>query len=141
MEAACRRASEIGAPSRKCVEMILKNGQERIHSTEEPAATPVFHENMRGGSYFGRGEQEADPTTSRITIAQSPTTKQSEPSCPGVATSQCKLSFDDSTLLMNAPTQAHDPQEQEGFDQREDPRQDLDLVAPNLRRKSYRYTN
>ncbi len=57
MEAACRRALEIGAPTRKCVEAILKNGLEKIAASQEPTTKPVVHENIRGGSYYDRGEQ------------------------------------------------------------------------------------
>lgn len=141
MEAACRRALEIGAPSRRSVEMILKNGLERIHSTDEPATTPVLHENIRGGSYFDRGEETACPETSEIAIIQSPTTMQSGPSSHDAASSQCKLPFDDSTPLPDAPAQADDLQGQEEFDHQKEPTKGLDIVTSGLGRNRHRYTN
>lgn len=62
-EAACRKALEIGAPSRRTVEMILKNGLEKSSPGEEPEGPPVRHENIRGGSYFDRGEEDAESRT------------------------------------------------------------------------------
>jgi hypothetical protein len=141
MEAACRRALEIGAPSRRSVEMILKNGLERIHSTDEPAATPVLHENIRGGSYFDRGEQDASSETSEIAIVQSPTTMQSGPSSHDAASSQCKLPFDDSAPLLDAPARPDDLQDPEGFDHQKEPTKGLDIATPGLGRNRHRYTN
>jgi transposase len=67
-EAACRKALDIGAPSRRTVEMILKNGLERDGASDEPAAKPVVHENIRGGTYFDRSEQ--NPETGKVGAQQ-----------------------------------------------------------------------
>jgi len=58
-EAACRRALQIGAPTRKCVEMILKNGVENIDTPQEPTSKPIIHENIRGGHYYDTEEQHS----------------------------------------------------------------------------------
>ncbi len=51
-EAACTRAIEIGSPSRKSVEMILKRGLDRV-AADASAPTPLgHHENIRGGDYY-----------------------------------------------------------------------------------------
>jgi transposase len=93
MEAACRRALEIGAPTRKCVEMILKNGVEGIHQSQEPTARRVLHENIRGGSYYDRREQD-DPDRGKVTTGTSPPTRQSDsPSC-SVDSPQYDLPFE-----------------------------------------------
>ena len=93
MEAACRRALEIGAPTRKCVEMILKNGVEGIHRTQEPTAKPVVHENIRGGSYYDRGEQD-DPDKGPVGTGTGPTTRQSDSPSRGVDSPQYDLPFE-----------------------------------------------
>lgn len=53
LEAACRRALEIGASSYRSVESILKNGLER---TDLPCTSPVLptvkHPNVRGSAHF-----------------------------------------------------------------------------------------
>lgn len=53
MEAACSRAIEIGSPSRKSVEMILKRGIDRLpmESTSSEGRLPI-HENIRGADYY-----------------------------------------------------------------------------------------
>jgi transposase len=66
MENACRRALEIGATSRKSVEAILKNGLDRIITSDESIAPPVVHENIRGGAYFDR-EDMGSSTCSNMT--------------------------------------------------------------------------
>lgn len=58
VEAACRRALHIGAPSRKTVQMILKRGLDAIPLDDEPTVEPaiVDHGNVRGGDYYDRKE-------------------------------------------------------------------------------------
>lgn len=56
-EAACKRALEIGAPTRKSVEAILKRGLDRARADGEPIPNIVVHENIRGGEYFDKEEQ------------------------------------------------------------------------------------
>jgi transposase len=56
-EAACHRALEIGAPTRKSVEAILKRGLDRAPLADEPVPNFVVHENIRGGDYFDKEEQ------------------------------------------------------------------------------------
>lgn len=53
LEAACRRALEIGAISYRSVESILKNGLDRkdLSRSAKPSAT-VKHPNVRGADYF-----------------------------------------------------------------------------------------
>lgn len=93
MEAACRRALEIGSPTRKCVEMILKNGVEGIHRAQEPTAKPVVHENIRGGSYYDRKEQDASEERSCPTVANT-TTRQPDSLSHGTDSSQYELPFE-----------------------------------------------
>jgi transposase len=53
LEAACRRALEIGAISYRSVESILKNGLDRKDlPRDSPAPPTVKHPNVRGGDYF-----------------------------------------------------------------------------------------
>jgi transposase len=59
LEAACARALAIGSPTYKTVGSILKNGLDKMKRAEEVEAKPVVHENIRGGAYFDREEQEA----------------------------------------------------------------------------------
>ena len=90
-EAACRRALQIGAPSRRTVEMILKNGLEHDGASDEPAAKPVVHENIRGGDYFDRREQNAETEGTRARTSAPP---GSPPSHSAQATTlQCNLPF------------------------------------------------
>jgi len=51
-EAACARAIEIGSPSRKSVEMILKRGLDRVARDSSTAPAIGHHENIRGGDYY-----------------------------------------------------------------------------------------
>ena len=62
-EAACARALAIGNPTRKSVEAILKRGLDRVPLAEESAVneTPAAHENIRGGDYFDKKEEQDDP--------------------------------------------------------------------------------
>jgi hypothetical protein len=59
VEAACRRALAIGAPTRKSVLAILASGLDQLPL---PAAannandSVVVHENIRGGGYFDKEE-------------------------------------------------------------------------------------
>lgn len=91
-EAACRRALEIGAPSRRTVEMLLKNGLEHDGASEEPAGNPVMHENIRGGSYFDRSEQGSETAAVRAP----PVSSAGPPQSPGATatTPQCNLPFE-----------------------------------------------
>jgi len=59
LEAACDRAHAINSPTYKTVASILKNGLDKVKRAEEVEAKPVVHENIRGGAYFDREEQEA----------------------------------------------------------------------------------
>jgi len=56
LEAAAARAVAVQARSYRHVESILKNGLDRLPSPVEPmdaeGATPVTHENIRGGGYY-----------------------------------------------------------------------------------------
>lgn len=92
-EAACRRALEIGAPSRRTVELILKNGLEQEGEKEEQAARPIVHENIRGGTYYDRREQGTeDPDASTRTEPTSERTGQSHSAHS--TTPQCRLPFE-----------------------------------------------
>jgi len=51
-EAACARAIEIGSPSRKSVDMILKRGLDRIARDAPSTPSIGHHENIRGGDYY-----------------------------------------------------------------------------------------
>src|SRR5690606_15825050 len=58
VEAACRRALAIGAPTRRSVLAILKNGLDRVPlelDDERQLPLPVAHENVRGGDYYATG--------------------------------------------------------------------------------------
>lgn len=59
LEAACGRAVAIKSPRYKSVEAILKRGLDKVALKEEVEAKPVLHENIRGGTYFDRGEVES----------------------------------------------------------------------------------
>jgi transposase len=61
-EAACRRALAIGSPTRKSVEMILARGLDRApaSSNEEAPRPPVAHENIRGGGYYDKEEEDPE---------------------------------------------------------------------------------
>lgn len=59
-EAACRRALEIGSPTRKSVQAILRRGLDRI-DIKPPPPPPrprLVHENIRGGDYYDQKEME-----------------------------------------------------------------------------------
>ena len=66
MEAACARAIEIGSPSRKSVEMILKRGLDRLTVEEQRSGESrgSTHENVRGGDYYDTTTRT--PSTSRV---------------------------------------------------------------------------
>lgn len=58
-DAACRRAIEIGSPTRKSVLAILSRGLESapvLDGSDPPPGPP--HENVRGGAYYDRKETE-----------------------------------------------------------------------------------
>lgn len=52
LEAAARRANEIGGRSYKSVESILKNGLDRRAPNEDTPGAPIDHANIRGGTYY-----------------------------------------------------------------------------------------
>ena len=53
LEAAARRANQIGGRSYKSVESILKNGLDRKPLPEEASSgKPIHHANIRGGKYY-----------------------------------------------------------------------------------------
>lgn len=59
VEAACDRAVQIGSPTRRSVEMILRRGLDRVPVAPTPAPQPiVIHDNVRGGDYYDRKEDE-----------------------------------------------------------------------------------
>jgi len=66
LEAACGRALSIGNPTVKTVEAILKNGLEKVALSEEVEPRRVVHENIRGGEYFDRGEEESSSEAEEI---------------------------------------------------------------------------
>jgi transposase len=57
LEAACGRALAIGNPTYKSVHAILKSGLEKSRWVEEVEPQRVTHENIRGGDYFDREEE------------------------------------------------------------------------------------
>jgi transposase len=70
LEAACLRAIEIGAPTRKSVDSILANGLDRVPADPEPNVVRLIpHENIRGGDYFDMDEN-ADRALIATSIAQ-----------------------------------------------------------------------
>jgi len=52
LEAAARRANEIGGRGYKSVESILKNGLDRRPPKEASSDVPIDHANIRGGTYY-----------------------------------------------------------------------------------------
>jgi transposase len=62
LEAACRRALEIGAKRYKSVRSILEKGLEQ-RLAEEPSqpALPLTHDNVRGAAYYGSEAPEVAP--------------------------------------------------------------------------------
>ena len=61
VDAACRRALEIGAPSRRSVVHILKNNLENAPLERSEPTPPVVHDNVRGGAYYDRKEDQLNP--------------------------------------------------------------------------------
>jgi hypothetical protein len=59
VDAACRRALDIGSPTRKSVQMILQRGLERVPLVQPLPCTRVDHDNVRGGAYYDRKETES----------------------------------------------------------------------------------
>jgi transposase len=59
VDAACRRALEIGSPTRQSVLTILKRGLDRVSLEPPPIPPAVVHDNVRGGAYFDRKENES----------------------------------------------------------------------------------
>jgi hypothetical protein len=52
LEAACKRALLARARSYRHVESILKNGLDRVTTTEDTTTVPLTHENVRGRDYY-----------------------------------------------------------------------------------------
>lgn len=53
LDSACKRALEIGAPRRKNVQLILRNGMDRIEANDATEAfVTTSHENIRGSQYY-----------------------------------------------------------------------------------------
>ena len=55
VEAACRRALEIGAPTRRSVASILREGLDSLAGVEPPPSAEIeyaAHENIRGADYY-----------------------------------------------------------------------------------------
>lgn len=74
IEAACKRALAIGAPTRRSVIAILHNGMDRVPLEDEDPQLPlpVDHDNIRGGDYYATGatphhqdDNDARPTDPR----------------------------------------------------------------------------
>lgn len=64
VEAACRRALRINAPTRRSVVAILRNGLDQVADDDgaEQLPLPVDHDNVRGGDYFATGPDVPDHT-------------------------------------------------------------------------------
>ena len=68
IEAACKRALAIGAPTRRSVLSILKNGLDKVAADAEPdsqLSLPVVHGNVRGGDYYATGDDEQEEEKER----------------------------------------------------------------------------
>ena len=63
IDAACRRALEIGAPTRHSIVAILRRGLESTAVEPPPTRPTVPHENIRGGDYYDKKEMETDDDT------------------------------------------------------------------------------
>jgi hypothetical protein len=58
-DAACRRALDIGSPTRRSVLAILSTGLDAVPLLDAPEPPPgVTHDNVRGGAYYDRKETE-----------------------------------------------------------------------------------
>jgi transposase len=57
VEAACMRALQINAPTRRSVLAILRNGldQVAVEDDDAPLPAPIVHDNVRGGDYYATG--------------------------------------------------------------------------------------
>ena len=66
LESASARAVAINSPTYKSVEAILKTGFDKLALKEEVEAKTVSHENIRGGTYFDRGEVETVKSADEI---------------------------------------------------------------------------
>ena len=67
VEAACRRALRINAPTRRSVVAILRNGLDSVEDDEreQQLPLPVAHDNVRGGDYFATGPNVPDHPESK----------------------------------------------------------------------------
>jgi transposase len=52
LEAAARLALDVGTPARRSIVSILEQGLDRLPPAEEINREPLFHENIRGSSYY-----------------------------------------------------------------------------------------
>jgi len=52
LEAACKRANQLGITSYKRIKSILDNGMDRLPIVELKSVEPVRHENIRGSNYY-----------------------------------------------------------------------------------------
>lgn len=52
LEAACHRALNINSPTRRSVASILEQGLDRLPLMEETSEVELWHENLRGSSYY-----------------------------------------------------------------------------------------
>lgn len=52
LEAAARLALDVGTPARRSIVSILEQGLDRLPLVEEINQEPLFHENIRGSSYY-----------------------------------------------------------------------------------------
>jgi len=58
-DAACRRALDIGSPTRRSVLAILSTGLDAVPLLDAPEPPPgVTHDNVRGAAYYDRKETE-----------------------------------------------------------------------------------
>ncbi len=61
MEAACRRASDIGLLNYTSVKSILATGMNRVTDQERSATDlPADHENVRGPDYYADSDDETE---------------------------------------------------------------------------------
>ena len=76
VEAACKRALEIGSPTRRSVVAILQNNLEQVAESDEQLPPPVSHENVRGGDYYATEPSTPQPSTPQPSTPQPSTSQQ-----------------------------------------------------------------
>jgi len=116
--------------------MILKNGVEGIHEEQEPTPKPVMHENIRGGTYYDRREQD-EPKESETIVVVGSITKQSEAETHGATSSQYDLPFEVSTVSPGSPTVVYEKE----LGHHEESDEDVDAAALTYTTNNTRYTN